>query len=285
MSEKFGVYTLVEVLGEGDMGTTYRAQLPNQEEFVALKILDKLDTSSDMKRGAAVEMIEFAATLKHDRLQPVLAVLDSPDGNGRLGIVTRLSSVGSFGSLMAKGKNIAPKYALKMIGQIASGLQFLHDQEVAHGSLKPNNILLDTEGNITLTDLSMAHLRELGLIPREITEQHMLFMQPEREFHATPQIPGDIYSLAVLTYLLLNGSMPFHEPEPEARGVIPPGNLSIPLAAVLRRAMNPHLRLRYTTLNEYMLALKNATQGNVDDETMKVFGGTGMLTLPPDSAE
>lgn len=273
-----GSYTLLEVLGTGDMGTTYRAQAPDQTEAVALKVLDKVDTSNEMKRGSAVELIEFAATLQHPRLCPITAVIDSADG--RLGIVMPLSPVGSMGDLMAGGKTIPPQHGLKMLGQLASGVQFLHDQEVAHGSIKPNNILLDHEGNATLTDLSMAHLRELGLVPASPTRQHLLFMPPEREYHAAPEVVGDVFSFAVLTYLLLTGKMPFDDPDPEARGTVPPLNLPPMVAAVLRREMNPHLRLRYTSLLDFMNALKAALKGEIDPETEKVFG----ITAPRPSA-
>ncbi len=273
----FGEYTIIETLGTGDMGTTYRAQHPQQPEPVALKILDKIDTSSQMKREAGVELIEFAMTLNNPRLQPITAILDNPEGDGRVGIVMPLAPLGSLGDWMRQGKLPPPKLGLKLIALLASALGYLLGQEVALGSLIPNFILLYGEDNLTLTDLPMAHLREMGFIPTEATTQHLLFMPPEREYHAPPELIGDVYSLAVLAYLLLAGNMPFTEPEPETRGVIPPHNLPPALVAVLRRAMNPHLRLRYQNLNELMTALKAAVQGKVDSQTERVFG----VNAPP----
>jgi len=276
MLGQFGDYTLLDKLGAGDMGTTYRAQYGGQP--VVLKLLDKVDSSSTFQREAAVEIIEFAATLQNPRLVPILAALDAEE---KIGVVMPLFPMGSIGSLMAQGKSIPPKHGLKLIGQIASGLAFLHGQEVAHGSVKPSNILLDAEGNALLTDLSMAHLREMGLIPTTPTQEHMFFKMPEREYHATPEVMADVFSLAVLTYLLLAGKLPFAEPEPEARGIIEAGGLPPAIAAVLRRAMNPHLRLRYPDINTFMTAIRDATQGKVDPETEKVFG---VNAPPPEEA-
>lgn len=276
MSANFGAYRLDAPLGKGDMGTTYRAFGANNPDPVALKILDRVDTQDHMKREAAAEVIEFAATLQHERLQPISAVLDTDE---KLGLVMPLAPVGSLGNMLAKGKKVPPQMALKIVGQIAGGLNYLHQQEVAHGSLKPNNILFDKEGNATLTDLSMAHLREFGLVPPSPTNQHRLFMQPEREYHAAPTIEADVYSLAVLSYLLLTGVMPFKEPDPEARGIIPQASLSPAMAAVLRRAMNPHTRLRYKTVGELMGVIKEALAGRVDPETEQVFG---VNAPPPD---
>lgn len=277
MADQFGDYNLLDIIGSGDMGTTYRAQHPAQGEPVALKVLDKIDSSADRQRGAAVEILEFAATLKHDRLHPIIEVLDSPHGEGQLALVMALSPVGSVGSAAAQGKSITAKHGFKLVGQIASGLQFLHQQEVAHGDIKPSNILLDAEGNATLTDLSMAHLREFGYVPAQASTQHLYYTPPEREYHATVQVVDDVFSLAVLTYYLLTGELPFDDPVPEARSIIPPRSLPPAVAAVIRRALGPQQRLRYATLNDFMTALKNATKGEVDTETEKLFGVTGPL--------
>jgi serine/threonine-protein kinase len=277
MSGQFGDYHLLEVIGSGDMGTTHRAQHFDQTEPVALKILDKIDSSSDMQRGAAVEILEFAASFKHERLHPILEVLDSPHGEGRLALVMPLSPIGSVQSVAAKGNKINPKHGFKLVAQVASGLQYLHSQEVAHGDIKPSNILLDDEGDATITDLSMAHLREFGYVPGQPSEQHMYYAPPEREYHGSVQTEHDVYSLAVLTYYLLTGEIPFDDPMPEARTIIPPRNLPPAVAAVLRRALGPQLRLRYATLDDFMSTLKAATRGEVDTETEKLFGVTGTL--------
>lgn len=279
MEQKFGEYTLGDVLGSGDMGTTYRAIHPAKIEPVALKILDKVDSTNTFKRGSAVEILEFAASLNHPRLTPIDAVVEvvDEDGGGQLGIAMPLSAAGSLSDLMKQGKKIAPKDGLKVLAQLASGIQYLHDQEVAHGSIKPSNVLFDAEGVAHLTDLPMAHLRELGLVPKEPTKQHLLFMAPEREYHASPEIIGDVFSLGVIAYLLLAGKMPFTDPDPDARKPIEQAGLPPAVAAVLRRELNPQLRFRYPTLTAFMMALKESTQGKTDPDTERLFG----VNVPP----
>jgi serine/threonine-protein kinase len=193
-----------------------------------------------------------------------------------------LSPVASIATVTAQGKAISPKHGFKLVGQIASGLQYLHEQEVAHGGVKPSNILLDAEGNAVLTDLSMAHLREFGYVPGQPSTQHMYYAPPERAYRSTPQTEDDVYSLAVLTYYLLTGEVPFNDPMPEARDIVPPRNLPPAVAAVLRRAIGPQTRIRYATLNEFLPILKKATQGEVDEETEKLFGYTPPPPPPED---
>lgn len=269
----FGNYTLLEPIGRGDMGTTYRAQSPD-DETVALKILDRVTFKNIGQLGSAVEIAQFAATFTHPRLYPTLEVIEIEEGDGgKMGIVSPLATAGSLASVFGRGAKIPPKQAFKMLGQLASALQHLHDQEVAHGSIKPTNILLDAEGNASLTDLSMAHLRELGVVPPEgATKQHLFFLPPEREYHAAPEVIGDVFSLGVLAAMMLTGKMPFSDPEPEARGPLQFEGVPPAVATVLRRELNPQVRFRYPDMGSLMNALKDATMGKVDPETERLFG-------------
>ncbi|KAB2904703.1 MAG: protein kinase [Anaerolineae bacterium] len=270
----FGNYTLLEPIGRGDMGTTYRAQAQGSSDIVALKVLDKVEITSVGQLGSAVDLARFAATFSHPRLHPTLEVIEIEEGDGgQIGIVTPFAAAGPLSAVFARGTKIPPKQTFKVLGQLASALQHLHDQEVAHGSVKPTNVLLDAEGNAALTDLSMAHLRELGLVPADgPTRQHLFFMAPEREYHAAPEVIGDVFSLGVLAAMMFTGRLPFDQPEPEARGVLQIEGVPPAIAAVLRRELNPQLRWRYTDLGSFMGALKEATQGKVDPETERLFG-------------
>lgn len=277
MAEQFGDYTLLESLGSGDMGTTYRATDNNTGEEVALKILNKVDSSNEYKRGSALEIIEFTMSMSHPRMQPITTAVEADD---KLGIVTPIAANRSLADYIKTNK-VPPKVGLKLVAQLASAIQYLHDQEVAHGSIKPSNILMDAEGNVSLTDLSMAHLRELGFVPEKPTKQQLFFMQPEKEYHAAPEIVGDVFSVAVLTYFLLSGKLPFNDPDPDARNPVEGGGLPPAMAAVLRKELNPQPRFRYTDLPSFMNALKDATQGKVDPETERLFG----VAAPPPPPE
>jgi|GEM_PF-4027799 len=278
MPEVYGNYTLLEKLGEGDMGTTYKAQHPEQPAPLALKILDKVDTSNGMRRGAGVEILEFAATLQNPRIHPILAVLENTQAEHQLAVVMPLAPVGSFWDILQQGKSISPKQGFGILGQVATALQFFHQQDIAHGSVKPSNILFNKDGSTTVTDLPMAHLRELGFVPEEKSDQQLLFLTPEREYHAAPQPKDDVYSVAVLAYTLLTGKLPFNDPDPRARTEVVQGhNLPPAVAAVLRRAISPQTQWRYETLGDLMTALKGATKGEIDRDTERAFG----VTPPP----
>lgn len=275
-------YRIGPFLGEGDMGSVYQAQSLSTQEIVALKVLDKVDTTSAMRREAAVELVQFAADLKHDQLQPISRCLNLDTDGGMLILVTPFAPARSIYDHLQKGTKIPPKQIFKIIVQISGALQFLHSQEVAHGSVKPTNVLLDAQGNATLTDLPMAHLRELGFVPPMPSMLQQYYMQPEFAFNASPEIIGDIFSLGVLAYHLLTGRIPFDELEPLAR-VEPPPATGLPdfVHPVLLRAMTDRRRLRYQTIKSFMGDLQGALRGQIDPETQRLFG-SGNLPNPSD---
>lgn len=269
----FGPYVLGKKLGAGDMGTVYQAQHQQSQEIVALKVIDQFDLSSTMKRGATVEVLEFVTQLDHKNLYPITQVLESGDGDGRVGIVMPVAAGRSLYDHLSAGKMIPRKNTLMIIAGLAGGLQFLHQQEVAHGSLKPTNVLLSSDGTAALTDLAMAHLRgDLGLVPPQPTLLQQYYLPPEVLYHAPPEIRGDIYGLGVLTYHLLTGNIPFEDPDYEARHTLPPqDNLPPHVHYVLLRAMTHRTELRYPNIGAFMTDLKGAWSGEIDPETVRLF--------------
>ncbi|GIK62444.1 MAG: hypothetical protein BroJett018_02380 [Chloroflexota bacterium] len=265
----FGNYTLGPAMGDGDMGTVHKAQNVQTQEVVALKVLDKVDTSREGLRGAAVELIEFAASLSHPQLHPISQAVESEDG--RLGIVMPMATARSVNRYLVEGKTIPRASAVKVITQIASALHFLHEQEVAHGSVKPTNVLLDAQGNATLSDLPMTHLRELGLIPKAPSLMQQFYMAPEVVYHASPEPQHDVFSLGVLAYHLFTGRIPFDDPEPLARKKISPEGLPPILVPVFLRAMTPRTRLRYPSIAAFMQDFQGAGNGRIDPETERLF--------------
>jgi serine/threonine protein kinase len=265
----FGNYQLLEPIGTGELGTTYRAQSPDGGEM-AIKVIDKVDIESTSLLGAVAELTEFAASMDHARLYPITEVIELPD-TVQLGYAMPLAPM-TLAGVFGRGQKIPPKQGFKMLGQLASGLQYLHDQEVAHGGIKPTNVMIDGEGNALLADLPMAHMRELGLVPATFSKQHHFFLPPEREPHAPPELIGDVYSLGVLAVMLLTGKIPFDHHEHEARSKPRIDGLPPAVTAVLTREINPQIRWRYQTLTEFMVALKDATQGKLDAWTERYFG-------------
>lgn len=268
----FGPYETGPKIGEGDMGTVYQATHTETSAVVALKILDKVDVGRKMDREAAAEVLEFAAGLHHQYLHPITQVLETEEGGGMLGFVMPLASGRSLGDHLSRGRKIPVKHTLKILGNVAEALIFLHRQEVAHGAIKATNILLDSDANPTLSDLPMAHLRDFGLVPPTgPTLLQQYYLPPEMVYNATPEIRGDIFSLAVLTYHMLTSEYPFDDPEPEARNRPKQHDLPPAIYYVLLRGMTQRLRMRYPSVKAFVEDFQGARRGQIDPETERLF--------------
>lgn len=266
-------YEVGKKLGEGDMGSVYIAKDTRNDRRVALKVLHKIDMKAEMDRGAAAEIIEFAAGIQHPNLHPIIDVIDTNENGGVLGLVmpTAAASVGDF---FRQSKTIPPKHGVKILETVAGLLHDLHRQEVAHGSIKPTNVLLDRQGQASVTDLPMAHLRDFGMVPAQATELQQHYIHVDLMYHSTPEYAADLYALAAFGYHLLAGHLPFSDPRPEVRRVERPPLEHLPpdVYAVLMRGMTHRKTLVYPDIPTFMADLKLALQGeSIDRQTARWF--------------
>lgn len=261
-------YQLGKKVGEGDMGSVYLATDTRNQQAVAVKILHKIDMKAKMDRGAAAEVLEFAASISHPALQPILSVIDTDEHGGILGIVMPQAAA-SVGDFLESGKKIPLKNAMTIFETIANVLTNLHQNEIAHGSVKPTNILLDRNGNALLTDLAMAHLRDMGMIPANPTRLQQFYTHIDLMYHSTPEYAADLFSFVTFVYHVLSGRLPYSDPRPEIRTVEQPirADLDARVFATLARGMTHRKQLVYPDVAAFMEDFKRALSGQKIDET------------------
>jgi non-specific serine/threonine protein kinase/serine/threonine-protein kinase len=212
---RVGLYRLKGVIGEGGMGTVYRAVRADDEfqSEVAIKIL---------KRGMEADYI----IERFRRERQILANLSHPN-------IARLFDGGTtadgrpyFVMELIEGKPL-PEYCdahhlttperVELFRQICSALLYAHQHLIVHCDLKPGNILVTEDGTPKLLDFGIAKMLEPGPLPQEATVTVARMMTPE---YASPeQIRGepiststDIYSLGVILYEILTGHRPYRLP-------------------------------------------------------------------------
>ena len=270
--DPFHPYELSQPIGKGEMGSVFQARDIETGQVVAFKLLEQFDLRSKVDRGAVLEIIEFAARFKHPQLHPILKAMESDEDNGKIAIAMPIASARSLADFLNAGKKIPAKHAINIIIKLGGALEFLHKQDVAYGGVKPSNVLLDKDANPTLTDLPMAHLREFGLLPAQPSVMQQYYLPPEVLYNSPPEIRGDIFSLGVLGYHLFKGTIPFDDPEPEARHKLPESvGLPIMLYYVLLRAMTHRTEMRYPTVAAFLEDLQGAMNGKIDPNTLRWF--------------
>ncbi len=212
--ERLGQYRIMERLGQGGMGTVYRAEHARLKKFFAVKIL----SASQMWDHRAVARfqleMEVVGRLDHPN---IVRATDAGDVDGLHFLVMELIEGSNLAKLINRCGPLPVPVACELVRQAALGLQHAHENGLVHRDIKPSNLMLSTSGQVKVLDLGLALLRSNDPNPNddELTGAGEVmgtaeYMAPEQwtNTHAV-DIRADIYSLGCTLYALLAGDPPF----------------------------------------------------------------------------
>ena len=210
-----GPYQIVGLLGEGGMGSVYRAKDTRLGRDVAIKVLTNV-AFSDRERLLRFEQ-EARATgmLNHPNLLTVFDVGRDDDGNPFL--VTELLEGETLRSRLERGP-LSPRKAVDAALQMAQGLAAAHEKGVVHRDLKPDNVFLTRDGRLKILDFGIAKLTaragEGPTFEMAATEPGMVmgtvgYMSPEQVRGESVDHRSDIFSLGTIFFEMLTGMRAF----------------------------------------------------------------------------
>ncbi|MCA9902666.1 MAG: protein kinase [Anaerolineae bacterium] len=213
VGRQVGIYQINRLLATGGMARIYEGVDTSLGRPVAVKVLKTEDISTDPTLAKRFQREAKAiARLEHDHIIPVYHY--GEDGGLRY-LVMKLIDGKDLAQeilrLRRKGQKMDVGYALDVLGQIASAIDFAHENGVVHRDIKPSNILIDRHGHAVLTDFGLVLQNKFDSTqtqgtafgtPRYIAPEQALASQ-----NAVPQ--SDIYALAVILYEILAGEAPF----------------------------------------------------------------------------
>ncbi len=200
-------YDLRERLGTGGFGAVYRAEQPQVGREVAVKIiLPQYANHPDFIRRFEVEA-RVIARLEHPHIIPLYDYWRDADGAY---LVMRYLRGGSLRTL-TKDKPLDLEAASRILDQIAGALAAAHRHGVIHRDVKPDNILLDEEGNPYITDFGIAKDLEndTGMTQADMVVGSPAYLSPEQVKGEEVTPSSDVYSLGVVLYEVLTGEHPF----------------------------------------------------------------------------
>ena len=203
----FGSYTVLRRLGAGASGTVYLADDPGMFRQVALKMFPlQLHEDDPTLLGRIQREVQTISRLEHVHILPVY---DWGNADGYAYLSMRLAD-GSLADTLKAGRLSLAEVA-RILEQIASALDYAHDQQVIHRDLKPANVLLDSQRNCLLADFGIAHLTDgsTSMTPEGRVVGTPLYMSPEQISGQTISAESDIYSLGVIAFELVCGQPPF----------------------------------------------------------------------------
>ncbi|MCE9525449.1 MAG: protein kinase [Planctomycetales bacterium] len=205
----FGDYEILEEIAHGGMGVVYKACQTSLNRLVAVKMIlaGQLANESDVKRFQAEA--EAAANLHHPGVVGIYEV-GVQDGQHYYSMEY---IDGQNLAQAVREKPLAIATAAEYVRDIATILEYAHQQKVLHRDLKPSNILIDASGRVRITDFGLAKRVE-GESNLTITGQVLgtpSYMSPEQAAaqHAIIGPPTDIYALGAILYELVTGRPPF----------------------------------------------------------------------------
>ena len=206
-------YELLEKLGEGGMGSVYRARHTKLGRVVALKVM----SHQRMSRTDAVSRFEreMLAVGKLNHPNIVHAYDAGEDRQTHYLVMEHVHGVDLRRLVIQKGPLPVPE-ACELIRQAAVGLEHAHRHGMVHRDIKPSNLMVTKRGHLKILDLGLALLQDHQCNDnRELTIEGQLmgtieYMAPEQgdDCHIVDQ-RADIYSLGATFYRLLSGNAPF----------------------------------------------------------------------------
>ncbi|MFF0201728.1 protein kinase [Streptomyces sp. NPDC005017] len=211
-----GRYRLLSPLGEGGMGTVWRARDEILMREVAVKEVRApagLPASDVDRLYARLEREAWAAARVANR--NVVTVYDVATEDGRPWIVMELVRGISLAELLEAEGPLDPRRAALIGAEVLSALHAAHEAGVLHRDVKPGNVLMANDGRVVLTDFGIATVEGSSALTMtgEVVGSPE-FLAPERALGRTPGPASDLWSLGVLLYAAVEGISPFRHDTP-----------------------------------------------------------------------
>ncbi|MFO0868824.1 MAG: serine/threonine-protein kinase [Pirellulales bacterium] len=252
---RLDTYELVEKLGEGGMGSVWKARHVKLDKFVALKVLP-VHLTQDPEAVRRFER-EMRAVGKLDHPHVVRAMDAGEVGGLHFLVMEYVEGTDLSKYVQARGpRSVAD--ACVMLRHAALGLAAAHAQGLIHRDIKPSNLLLSKQGQVKVLDLGLARLLADGPEARQLTQSGQVlgtpdYMAPEQWDNThTVDHRADLYALGCTLCFLLTGRAPFGDERHSTMGQKMKGHLLDPAPRLreLRPDIPPELDDLYTRLLE-----------------------------------
>lgn len=263
-------YKLIDYLGQGGMSLVYRAVDIRTGHSVAVKIL-KSEYNNDAEFLERFQREAHAAgRMSHHNIVNLLDV--GTEGEFRYLVLEYISGNTLKDIIKEKGA-INPDTAVQITIRILSALQHAHDNGIIHRDIKPQNVLVNTNGHIKVADFGIARITNTKTISKkDVVIGSVHYSSPEQARGSVVEATSDIYSTGIVLYEMLTGRVPFVGDNPvtiamqQVNAAPPPIrelNPAIPpaIASVVMKALEKSPQRRFKSAREMADALLKAKAG------------------------
>ena len=273
-------YEVTKLIGEGGMANVYLGYDTILERDVAIKVLrgDLADDEKFVRRFR--REAQNASLLNHPN---IVQIYDVGEDDGNFYIVMEYIKGQTLKQLIKKRGKLSVPETVDIISQLTDGLAHAHDSYIIHRDIKPQNIMILEDGMVKITDFGIA----MAINASDLTQTNSVmgsvhYLPPEQASGKGSTIKSDIYSLGIMMYEMLAGTMPFKgetaveiamkhlkNPMPSVRKVNP----SVPQALenIILKATAKNTKNRYNNVRELYDDLKTCLDKSRKDEKRIVF--------------
>ena len=264
--QQLGNYILKSLLGQGGFADVYLGEHIYLKRLVAVKVLQMRMTQMELQEF--VQEAQMIAALEHNH---IVRVHDFGVADDTSFLVMDYAPSGSLRHKHAKGTILPIATIVPYVKQVASALQYAHDQKLIHRDIKPENMLIGKRDDVLVSDFGLAVVaRSTRSWEAQKIAGTATYMSPEH-FKGKAVPASDQYSLAVTVYEWLTGSPPFDEgefmqlgyqhrfePVPSLREKNPTITVALPLEQVIMKGLAKEPAQRFERIEAFANALEQA---------------------------
>ncbi|WP_442511929.1 serine/threonine protein kinase [Novipirellula sp. SH528] len=250
---------VIELIGQGGMGSVYKARQKSLDRFVAIKLLTRRSIGQNDFEARFTRESRALAELNHPH---IVTIHDFGQADGFYFLLMEYVDGVNLRQAMNAGR-MSPAQALAIVPPVCEALTFAHSRGIVHRDIKPENLLLDREGHVKIADFGIARIVRLPIDENaestdsgerqpssdvQLTGDVILgtpnYMAPEQMREpGTVDQRADVYSLGVVLYEMLTGELPRGIFEMPSRRV----QVDVRLDEIVLRALDRNPELRWPT--------------------------------------
>ncbi|HTK07835.1 MAG TPA: protein kinase [Ktedonobacteraceae bacterium] len=310
---KQGQYRVERLLGQSRLNAVYLARNLSSQQIVALTLfITPEHFSLDAYQRFIQRFVAAAPALVALEHPHILRVHEFGEQFGYPYLITPYLTGGSLADLLRKQKRFSYEEVLYWLEQIAPAIQHAHNRGQVHGTLKPTNLVLDSQQQVLVAGFGLMHILQLsGIVQTQQPFAHLLSLAETflvaPEYLAPEVVEGraidkrsDVYALGCILFELLSGAPPFKGDDPLAvaqmhvqqqlpslRSLVP--DLPIALASVVHQALERDPQRRFQQVSDVLEAYSQVVAGVTSSRHTAVTGtgqtGAKTRNVPETSEE